>query len=99
MARNEIIFRGVPHSPLKIVKNARDMQIYSSSLEENKKLNMKNSLVNSSFFNYTDKAIIFVLRLSSQLVVGLPMMWLCMLITLGFLLAFQKDVYTLQQRK
>lgn len=82
MARNETTFRGVPHSPLKIVKNARDMQIYSSSLEENKKLNMKNSLINPSFFNYTNKVIIFVLRLSSQMVVGLPMMWLFILITL-----------------
>lgn len=82
MARNETTFRGVPRSPRKIIKNSRDMKIYSSSLEENKKLNMKNSLVNSSFFNYTNKAIIFVLRLSSQMVVGLPMMWLCILITL-----------------
>lgn len=82
MARNEPTFRGVPHSPRKIVKNARDMKIYSSSLEENKKLNMKNSLVNPSFFNYTNKAIIFVLRLSFQMMVGLPMMWLCILITL-----------------
>lgn len=59
MTRNEIILRDVSHRPLKIVKNAHNMEIYSPSLEENKKLNLKHSLVKPCFFNYTNKVIIF----------------------------------------
>lgn len=63
---------GISHSPLKIIKNACNMQIYFPGLEENKNLNLKKSLVKLSSLIILTKCLFFLVQLSPQM-----MVWKC----------------------
>lgn len=52
-------FRGISYDLIKIVKNACNMQIYSSNMKKNQKMNLNYSLVKPSFFIVSKKVIIF----------------------------------------